>query len=90
MQTLPREMLLSHALDVGQFDHVWFPTEPMDVPEPTLLRYRHTGCCVSTCTQIDVVHLWICGYPSSSVAQIRYAAEYINGSDCDLNCLAVY
>lgn len=34
LQTLPREMVLSHTLDASQLQQLWVPAEPTDVPEP--------------------------------------------------------
>lgn len=34
LQTLPRDMVLSHSLDPAQLRQIWCPAEPTDAPEP--------------------------------------------------------
>lgn len=36
-QSLPRDMVMSHALPASAFDTIWAPAEPTDVPEAPVL-----------------------------------------------------
>lgn len=38
LQTLPKDMVLSHALAAADVDWVWFPAVPVPVPVSTPLR----------------------------------------------------
>lgn len=38
VQSLPLEMVMSHALEEGATDFLWLPEEPQGLPEPDLVR----------------------------------------------------
>jgi hypothetical protein len=38
LQSLPKELIISQAMDTSQFDMVWLPAEPSGLQEPTISR----------------------------------------------------
>jgi hypothetical protein len=61
-QSLPRDLVLSQALDVSEFEMSWLPTEPTDVQEPAIVKWAAWLLPVHvTCTPTAVQHVLAAG-----------------------------